>query len=258
MNLRRFVLCLIIFGYLLSGCTFSKTDQSSAPLENNDSIKDFEFVAFNTPGVMEISQGAIESLEILGDPDVISSITASVNDRTLVISSEKDLPSNSSITYKLSVRNLSGVLLNGFNVVKIPAYTSDALELTVNGPGRMDLGDIKVTDLKFIINGNGSIEADSITSTRLNVSSTDTGGVTISSGNTEDLVLELGSGPFLGADFRSANVTLNMNGSGFAQVWAVEKLSVTINGNGKVIYFGEPTMNMSMSGGGQLTGGGDK
>ncbi len=134
----------------------------------------------------------------------------------------------------------------------------DALELTVNGPGRMDLGDIKVADLKFVINGNGSIEADSVNSTSLNVSSPDTGAVTISSGSTGDLVLELGSGIFLGADLKGTNVKLNMNGSGAAQVWAVEKLDVTINGTGQVIYFGEPTMSMSVSGGGQVQGGGNK
>ncbi len=258
MNRKLFILCFLFFGYLFSGCAVSSADRPSLPLDNNAIIKDFEFVTINTPGIMEISQGTAESLEIVGDPAVISSITAVVTDRTLVISSEQALPTNSSITYKLIVKNLTGVLLNEFGVVKIPTYTSDALELTVNGSGRMDLGDIKVADLKFVIKGNGSVEADSVTSTRLAVSSTDVGGVTIRGGNTVDVVLELGSGLFLGADFKSTNVTLNMNGSGSAQVWAVEKLDVTINGNGKVIYFGEPTMSMNISGGGQLTGGGNK
>ena len=259
MNRKLFVLCFVFLGYLFLACagTGSGTDQP-LPLDNNASVKDFEFVTLNTPGVMEISQGAVEFLEIVGDPNVISSITAVVTDRKLVISSEKALPTNSSIIYKLSVKNLTGVLLNEFGVVKIPNYTSEGLELTVNGSGRIDLGDIRVTDLKFVIKGNGSVEADSVTSTKLTVSSTDAGGVTIAGGNTVELVLELGSGTFLGADFKSTNVTLNMNGSGSAQVWAVEKLDVTINGNGNVIYFGEPTMSMSMSGGGQLTGGGNK
>ena len=207
---------------------------------------------------MEISQGAEESWEIMGDPNVISSITATVTDRTLVISSKEDLPANSSLSYKLTVKNLTGVLLNEFGVIKIPTCTTDSLELTVNGPGRMDLGEIKVTDLKFVVNGNGSIEADSVTSTKLTVTSIDTGAVTIRGGSTVDLILELGPGFFLGADFKSTNVTLNMNGSGSAQVWSVEKLDATVNGAGKVIYFGEPTMSMSISGGGQLSGGGNK
>lgn len=259
MNRKLFVLCFIFLAYLFLACAGigSGTDPS-LPLDSDAPVRDFEFVTLNAPGVMEISQGTVESLEIVGDPNVTSSITAKVTDRILVISSEKNLPTNSSITYKLSVKNLTGVLLNEFGVIKIPAYTSDSLELTVNGPGRMDLGDIKVADLKFINNGNGSIEADSVNSTHLTVFSTDTGGVSIGAGSTVNLVLELGSGTFLGADLKSINVTLNMNGSGSAQVWAVEKLDVTINGNGKVIYFGEPTMSMSISGGGQLTGGGNK
>jgi len=258
MNIKRIVLYLILVGQLLYGCALSNTGQPSLPSENTDSIKNFDSVTLNTPGVMEISQGTSESLVMDGNQVIISSITAIVTDRTLVISSAKDLPSNSSIAYKLVVKNLSSVLLNGFSVVKIPAYTSDALELTVNGSGRMSLGDIKVTDLKLVIHGNGGMEADSITSTSLHVSSMDMGGITISGGNTKDLVLELGPGPFLGADFKSTNVKLNMTGSGKAQVWAVEKLDVTINGNGQVTYFGEPTMNMNISGGGQLNGGGNK
>jgi hypothetical protein len=122
----------------------------------------------------------------------------------------------------------------------------------------MDIGDIKAADLKFVINGNGSIEADSVNSTSLTISSTDISAVTISGGSTQDMVLELASGTFLGADLKGTNVKLNMNGSGTAQIWAVEKLDVTINGTGQVIYFGEPTMSMSVSGGGQLQGGGNK
>ncbi len=124
MNIRRFVACCLIFGHLLSGCILPSVDGTSVPLESNTTIKDFEIVTLNTPGVMEISQGTEESLEILGDPEVTSSITAIVTDGTLLISSEKDLPSNSSITYKLSVKELSSVFLNGFSVVKIPTYTS--------------------------------------------------------------------------------------------------------------------------------------
>ena len=257
MNRKLLMLCFVLFSYLLSGCAVSGANQP-VPADTAVPIKDFEFVTLNTPGVMEISQGAVDSLEIIGDPSVTSSITAVVIDRTLLISSEKDLPTNSSITYKLVVKNLTGMTLNEFAVVKIPAYTADTLELTVNGPGRISLGDIKVADLKFVIKGNGSIEADSVTSTKLAVSSTDTGSVTVKGGNTVNLILELGSGLFLGTDFKSTNVTLNMNGSGSAQVWSVEKLDVTINGNGKVVYFGEPTMSMNISGGGQLSGGGNK
>lgn len=258
MNRKLLALFLVLSGYLFFGCATSNATQSPLPLVNQDLIKDFDFVTLNAPGVMEISQGSVESLEILGDSTAVSSITASVTDRMLVISTENDLPTNSSITYKLIVTNLEGVLLDEFSVIKIPSFASDALELTVSGSGRMDLGDIKVANLKFIVNGNGSIEADSITSTSLIVSSTDAGSVTIAGGSTVDLMLELGSGLFLGADFKSTNVTLNMNGSGSAQVWSVEKLDVTINGDGKVIYFGEPTMSMSVSGGGQLSGGGNK
>jgi|GEM_PF-6453734 len=258
MNKKLFPLRLILFSCLISSCTVLGATQPASPLVNNDLVRDFNFVTLDAPGVMEISQGNIESLEIVGDPDVTSSIKTSVADRTLVISSEKKLPTNSSITYKLIVKNLTGVVLNDFGVVKIPTYGSDALELTVNGPGRMDLGNLKVNDLRLVLNGNGSFEADSIISNKLSVSSPDTGSISIASGNSVDLLLELGPGFFLGADFKSTNVTVNMNGSGTAQVWAVEKLDVAINGKGQVTYFGEPTMNMSISGGGQLTGGGNK
>lgn len=258
MNRKLLALSFILSGCLFLGCTASNATQSPLPMVNQESIKDFDFVILNAPGVMEISQGDAESLEILGHSTTASSITATVTDRMLVISTEEDLPANSSINYKLVVTNLEGVLLDEFSVVKIPVFVSNAIELTVGGSGRMDLGDIKVANLKFIINGNGSIEADSVTSTNLIVSSTDAGSVTIGGGGTVDLILELGSGLFLGADFKSTNVTLNMNGSGSAQVWSVEKLDVTINGTGNVMYYGEPTMSTSISGGGQLSGGGNK
>lgn len=256
MSRNLFIYSLIVFCCLLSSC--APLANELPPVEDNSSVKDFESVVMNTPGVMEIYQGITESLEISGDPDTTSSITAEVIDQTLVISSETDLPTNSSITYKLFVKDLSSVVLNGFGVVKIPAYASDNLELTINGAGRIDLGDIKVSNLKFIINDSGSIAADSINSESVSIISKNAGAVIIESGQTTDLMLELGSGTFLGADFKSTNANIDLIGSGSVQVWAVEKMDVTIDGSGNVTYFGEPTLSISINGGGQLTGGGNK
>ncbi|MBC7878505.1 MAG: DUF2807 domain-containing protein [Anaerolineales bacterium] len=256
MSRKIFVYSLVIFCFILSGCSPSVNEQP--PVQDNSDIKDFESVTMNTPGVMEIYQGTNESLEISGDPAITSSIAAKVIDRILTISSEIDLPTNSSITYKLFVKDLSSVVLNGSGVIKIPAYTSDNLELTINGSSRMDLGDIKVSNLKFIINDSGSIAADSVNSNSVSIISKNAGAVIIESGQTADLMVELGSGTFLGADFKSTNANIDLIGSGSVQVWTVEKMDVTIDGSGNVTYFGEPTLSISINGGGQLTGGGNK
>lgn len=253
MNKR--IAVLFIVSYLLSACASSITDQ---PTSESSVIKDFESVVINTPGTVEIYHGTTESLDISGDPDLISSITTTVTDKTLIISSEQEIPVNSQITYKLSVKDLSSLTLNSFGVVKIPVFDVDILELTVNGQGRMDLGNIAVENLKLVIMGSGNISADSINSNSLTVTSKDTGSVAIESGQTTDLLLDFGSGPFLGSDFKSTNATVNLTGSGLLQVWATEKMDVIINGTGSVTYFGEPTLSMSMNGGGQLTGGGNK
>jgi hypothetical protein len=256
MNRKMVIFCFTLTCCLVSSCASPITNQ---PTVENPVIKDFETVVINTPGTLEIYQGTTESLDISGDSNVISSITTTITDKILTISSEQEIPVNSQITYKLSVKDLSSLTLNSFGVVKISAYAgADNLELIVNGQGRMDLGDLKVDNLKLVIVGSGNISADSINSNLLTVTSKDTGSVSIESGQTTDLHLDFGSGPFLGSDFKSTNATVNLTGSGLIQVWAVEKMDVTINGTGSVTYFGEPTLSMSINGGGQLTGGGNK
>ena len=255
-NKVRLHLLVIIF---MLGCAFfTGATTPTAPGNNtmgSAPIKDFDSIMFNAPGVLELNQSETESLEISGDPALVSAIRAEVKDRKLEISATAALPSNASITYKLAVKNINEIVLNSFGVIKIPALKTNRLRMTINGSGRMQAGELSADSLTVNLIGGGNFSADALQSSSVELSSRGAGNISIAGGSAEQLNLALESGSFIGDNFESLSVVVIVNGTGTVLVWAVEKLDVTVNGAGSVTYYGEPTISMSVNNGGQIMGG---
>jgi len=226
--------------------------------EDNAPVKDFDAITFDVPGILEIVQGETETLEILGDPAYVSAIRAEVKDRRLEISATSDLPSNASIRYKLVVKDINDIVLNSFGVIKIPTLKTKQLGMTITGSGRIQVGELSADSLTVEMIGAGNFSAEAIRSASVEFSSRGAGNISIAGGGTDQLHLAMESGSFIGDNFKSLSAVVIVNGTGTALVWTVEKLDVTVNGAGSVTYYGEPTMSMSMDGGGQIRGGGRK
>lgn len=224
----------------------------------NALVKDVDAFTLDAPGVMEIVQGDVESFEISGDPALIAYVKTEVVNRRLVISTTSEISSNAGITYKLFVKDLNDVVLNSFGAIKNSQLKTKRLRMTINGPGRIQMGEINADSLTVEINDGGSFSADVIRSASAEFSSSGAGNISIAGGSTDQLDLTMELGTFIGDNFKSQSAVVAVNGTGIVLVWVVQKLDVKVNGAGRVTYYGEPTMNMSMSGGGQITGGGRK
>lgn len=256
-NKKIFFYCIFLLPLFVLGCAVAN---GATPVAQSGGfpVADFETVTLNAPGVLEIIQGETEALEISGDPKLLSAIRAEVKDRNLVISAASAIPPNAFISYKLFVKKLNAVTLDSFSVVKAPSLTADDIEFTINGSGRIEVGALFAKKLKLALNGAGGFTANSVAANEVVLSSAGAGNVSIQSGNADKLNLKIGAGSFFGSDFKTSSAMVNVEGAGTALVWVAEKLNATINGTGKITYFGEPIMSMSVNGGGQLTSGGRK
>lgn len=248
---------LLVLSLIVPACSFFDKSAAVEPV-GNFFIANFNSVTLNAPGVMEITQGEIESLEILGDKTLTSAVRAEVVDGGLVISTLFDIPPGALIAYKLRVKNINSITLDSFSVIKIPALKGNQLEMVINGLGRIQLGEVEAQNLKVNINGDGNLSADLIKSGTVFISSNGAGNVSVASGSADILKLNFISGSFFGEDFKSRSADVTVSGAAFIFVWAAEKMNAVVDGAGRVTYFGEPVMSMRMSGGGQIVGGGSK
>ena len=79
------------------------------------------------------------------------------------------------------------------------------------------------------------------------------GNVTIADGSATDLAIFLsGVGEINAQNYRIENVTIHHSGVGDMKIWATHSLEGTLSGVGNILYKGNPTVNVKVSGVGKV------
>ena len=163
---------------------------------------------------MTINQGATQSVEITADDNVIGRV------RTRVVNDELQLYLEDGYSYSgITLRaNISATSLSGL-------FNSGAGNMEVTGvdqPGAFTIGNF----------GSGNI---SIAGTASSLS-----------------IRNEGSGNISSFDFPVENCSVDIEGSGNAEVHCSDNLNLSIEGSGNVLYKGNPSINTSISGSGSV------
>ena len=80
------------------------------------------------------------------------------------------------------------------------------------------------------------------------------GNVTLSEGNATDLAITLsGVGNIDAQNYQVQNVTVEQSGVGDAKIWVTNSMNGTLSGVGDILYKGNPTVNIKVSGVGKVT-----
>jgi len=153
------------------------------------------------------------SLVLSGDDNIVPWITTSVNNGTLLITTEKSYSSQSPLTVTI---------------------TSPVLEtIAVDGSTTLHLNDVRGNT--FIINVNGSSEVSAngrVANLRITLSGSGEAGI-------KDLIAD--------------NIDVYLNGSGNITVTAKKKLTANISGAGDIVFYGDPeTINKQVTGVGDI------
>jgi Putative auto-transporter adhesin, head GIN domain len=204
---------LILFGGCVINLDNGVKGSGIVKTESRQAIG-FSAISFETEGNLTVQQTGKESLSISADDNLLSLFESRVADRTLYLNTSKSSNINPSKPAEF--------------VVQVKSLESLNME------------------------GVGSIEVKDIEGTKLSVTHSGVGEVTIT-GSADVLDLNLsGVGSYQGEAFKTQQATVHSSGVGSAVINASEQLDATVSGVGSVEYIGSPQVQESVEGVGDV------
>jgi hypothetical protein len=201
---------------LVAGCWSTKHIKGSGNVVTETRpVAEFDSIALNGSGQLEVDQNGSESLSITADDNLLQLLTSEVKGRQLVLAvkSGYSLGPSKPIVFKVNAKFLKGV-----------AFAGDTTAI---------LKGIHTEELKLEVAGSGDISADG-------------------SADRQEISIA-GSGKYLGGGLKSKEAKINIAGSGEAVMTVSESLDVSIAGSGEIKYYGDPKLKQNIVGSGTVT-----
>ena len=185
-----------------------------------------------------VRQGEQESLIVTGRPDILSRVRTDVIDGRLSITlsgswSEKlGRALATSLTRQwircdLTVNQLTGLEIGGLGRVHAHSISSERLALKLHGAGQVKVDSLDAGALQVDLNGACQME--------------------VAGKVTEQRVVVEGMGHYRSPKLESRRATVEIRGTGKANVWATDKLDVMVRGMGSVEYHGAPKVRKNVT-----------
>ena len=211
MRHRLSAVCLALL-MALSGC--GAVGGSGEVRTETRQVTGFTAIDLAGSGEVTVEQGDSESLTIEADENVLPRLTSEVSDSTLKLDKKRGitLGIKGPIRYRVTLKDLTGLIVSGSGSVRAERLTLQALRVDISGSGTVSLS-------------GSAVEQD------IQVS---------------------GSGRYEAASLPSQKVTADISGSGAVAVTVSRELTIDISGSGTVTYSGDPTVQQSVSGSGKV------
>jgi hypothetical protein len=201
-------------------------------------VGSFSAITLGAPVSVVLRAAARESIEIVGDDNVLPLIETRVRGTGTGRSLQIDLPAGAQIDPRIPV------------VVTVDYVGIEAIALS--GSGRITASAMKAGKLDASVGGSGSISLPGLAASELAVSIGGSG-VFTGDGRTGQLALGIGGSGRCDAEKLIADdVSVSMAGSGQARVHADRSLRATIVGSGVVWFSGAAAVAVSSVGSGQV------
>jgi hypothetical protein len=183
-------------------------------------------------GTLTLIQGETESLLITADEAILPQLTSEVTNGRLVIDAQGSFSTDGPVTYELTVRNLSAILLDGSVAVEGEAFAAELLTLVLDGSSTMAIGELTAGTLGVAIDGAAEVAL---------------------AGTAEFQNVELdGTATYLAEGLASRQVAIAAGGASGAILQVSELLLAEVEGSATVEYRGDPTGEADVSGAGSL------
>jgi hypothetical protein len=224
------VLPVIALG-TLSGCSVAAAAGPAA--SQNRPIEAVSSVALDTSGDLTITEGE-PSLVINAPANIIDKLTAEVRDGVLILGVKPDVPMilPTKFTYELRLPSLEHLEMNGSGDVR-STLSASSLDVGISGSGDLDVSSIDASSVTLDISGSADVEF---------------------SGSTDDLQVTIdGTGDVQLDALASLNAAVNITGSADVKVAVSSRLRADISGSGSIVYTGNPQVDQSVSGSGEIS-----
>jgi len=222
----------LILALILSACSSWPNFGSGTIVSEKRSVKDFDNIYMRGEGTVYLSQGEEVSVVVETDDNLVSGIYTEVKGRTLDLRYTSGFlgthlrPTQGTI-YHITVPELESITISGSGIVFADGVVVERLDLDVTGSGQFHISDLSAEELSVDITGSGMI--------------------TLSGDADTQRISVTGNGTFDGRNLEGRTVEVSNTGSGLITVWATVAFDVSIEGNGKVQYYGDVVPNISNS-----------
>jgi hypothetical protein len=226
------LIILILITLILPACVVQ--DWSTEPIDQRVKIKGsgvliseerelpfFHSISMNTVGLVTISPGSEQHLEVTSDDNIMEYISIRVENDRLIIELDNDVTlSEYEILIDVTMTELKSLVTNSAGSIKgLNTFEENNVNLTINSAGNISL-DLKANQLNSMINSAGNL--------------------LLSGQVTYHNAILSSAGNLSAFDLATETTVVLINSAGNAQVTVSKLLDVTINSVGCVYYKGYP------------------
>jgi len=248
------ILTLVVGMFLSTGCSSVFSIRGNGNLVTSEkTVPAFEKI--NIGGYAEVRYYASEQYRVVVtvDENINEYIEIFTQNNVLNIRPQRD--NNYKFTkFLVEVYSpvLTGVSISGSgNFTGVDKIIAPTFESIVSGSGKVE-GVIECESFSARISGSGRIEG-TVESVNFSGNISGSGRITVSGASKNANVTISGSGNFNGGNFFAKIATVNISGSGRANICVEETLNARVSGSGSVNYCGEPAqINSNVSGSGRV------
>ena len=252
--INLFGICLLAFGLsacdALSLCTQGEGEIVSETLE----LSDISGIDLEIAGRVYLSEGSEQSIEVRGYENLVEKLRLESNVRNDIwhIGFQNGCyDSDEQMEFFITVPNLTHVAISGSGeIIGESTFETEQLDMNISGSGMMELKAI-ATQANLKISGSGKI-ITMLESASIESKISGSGDIKLEgSADTQNLDI-IGSGSYEGFGMETSETTVDISGSGDAEVKVSSKLRVDISGGGNVYYKGDAGVDAKISGSGKI------
>lgn len=183
----------IIIDGVVYGGSDARIEQGSGVLgkERRD-VKPFRSIHVAAGIDLNYRNGPAQSIEIIGDRNLIPIIETSVSGGLLTIAGRKSYQRHLPLTVEITSPRLDSLALHGAGDIRLNAIQQESLTLALNGSGNVT-ADGQVDRFNVNVNGAGDIDAQNLISQKADIKLSGSGDITVTARETLKAYL-IGSG----------------------------------------------------------------
>jgi hypothetical protein len=228
--MKKFVpIFFLLLTVCLASCTTARLEGNGKVITENRNTTKFSKINSSGAFILKIKQGTAESIVVQADENLLPEIKTVVNGNTLTIDFGKnDVKPSKSIVIELTVVELEGIDISGScDIIGVGDWHFQNFALNCSGATESVF---TLFAKKFTTDASGSCKL-------------------VVKGRVDESVYEIsGAGELVASTLESKKVTLDISGSGDAEVFATEFLNVDCSGASEVRYKGSPKITQDVSG----------
>ncbi len=249
-----FIVTLLVTASLLAVLTGCSNSDRSIVGSGNLTTQEMDFTDFTKLEISHVFQAKVAranscSISITVDDNLLEYVVVRKSGNTLHIYLEGGYTYiGTTKLVEITMPEIDKLRLSGASRAEISGFrSSDRLEFEASGVSSLDIDDLKAGDTSFeILSGSNVSGGIEIASGKFNVSN----GSTIDlEGFASDISIEAtGASHANLANLSVSNATVKMNGASTVTVNASSTVDGDVSGASRLIYLGNPTLTIEMSG----------